>query len=93
METDQSSPPPYFALYLGFTPKQIRERYLNALRDNLKKDEFTLEDDRAICNYVLAHGKHWRKMEDILPGRSEGSIKGRYYSKLCPLLEECRLDQ
>lgn len=30
-------------IYLEFTPKQIRERYLNYLRPNIDKSEFTFE--------------------------------------------------
>ncbi len=35
----------------------------------------------------MSHGKHWRKMEFLLEGRSEGAIKGRYYGKLQSLIE------
>jgi hypothetical protein len=71
-------PPPY----LEFTPKQIRERYLNYLRPEISKEEFSLEEDLNICRFVMEQGKHWRKMEEVLPGRTEGCIKGRYYGKL-----------
>lgn len=72
----------YIPHYIEFTPKQIRERFLNYLRPSIKKDDFHFEEDLKICKYVLEHGKHWRKMEEILPGRPEGCIKGRYYGKL-----------
>jgi hypothetical protein len=60
----------YVFPYLEFTPKQIRERYLNYLRPNINKEDFSLEEDLIIVRFVLEEGKHWRKMEQILPGRS-----------------------
>jgi hypothetical protein len=47
-----------------------------------------LEEDFKICRYVLEHGKHWRKIEELIPSRSEGSIKGRYYGKLQQIIKE-----
>lgn len=53
----------YLPHYTEFTPKQIRERFLNYLRPSIIKDDFQFEEDLKICKYVLEHGKHWRKME------------------------------
>ena len=77
----------YLPHYIEFTPKQIRERFLNYLRPSIKKDDFQFAEDLEICKFVLAHGKHWRKMEEVLPGRPEGCIKGRYYGKLQKIIE------
>jgi hypothetical protein len=40
----------------------------------------------------LENGKHWRKLEEMLPGRPEGSIKGRYYAKLAEIIERAHDD-
>lgn len=34
---------------IEFTSKQIRERYLNYLRPNINKEDFTFEEDLKIC--------------------------------------------
>ena len=52
------------------------------MRPNIDKSEFTFDEDFKICQLVLQQGKHWRKFEDELPGRTEGAIKSRFYSKL-----------
>lgn len=82
----------YLPHYIEFTPKQIRERFLNYLRPSIRKDDFQFQEDLEICKFVLEHGKHWRKMEEILPGRPEGCIKGRYYGKLQKIIEAARND-
>ena len=73
--------------------KQIRQRYLNYLRPNIKKDDFTFEEDLKICEYVIAHGNHWRQMEELLDGRPEGLIKGRYYGRLQKVIESSYVER
>lgn len=86
VEIDKFQNAQYLPPYVEFAPKQIRERYLNYLRPEKSKEEFSLEEDMKICKFVMEHGKHWRRMEEVLPGRAEGCIKGRYYGKLQGLM-------
>jgi hypothetical protein len=86
VETDKFQNTQYLPPYAEFTPKQIRERYLNYLRPEITKEGFSLEEDLKICRFVMEHGKHWRRLEEVLPGRAEGCIKGRYYGKLQRLM-------
>jgi len=66
----------------GRTGKQIRDRYLNKLKPNIKKGEWTLEEDHLLlsCYYQLGH--KWSKIATFLPGRTEGQVKNRFYSHL-----------
>jgi hypothetical protein len=78
--------------YIAFTPKQIRERYLNYLRPNIDRSDFSIDEDFKICKFVLESGKHWRRLEETLPGRPEGTIKSRFYSKLQDVIKTAHED-
>ena len=62
--------------------KQCREHWENVLRPELKKGEWTLEEDLLIMiSYKLCKGS-WSKMIKNFEGRTENSIKNRFFSQL-----------
>ena len=67
----------------GRTPKQIHDRYINYLRDGLKKDPWTSEEDEILINMYQEIGNKWSKMIKKLPGRSGNDIKNRWHKHLC----------
>ena len=46
---------------LGRNPKQIREHYLNFLRPDILKTEWTPKEDLKICELVQEKGRCWKK--------------------------------
>ncbi len=66
----------------GRTGKQIRDRYLNKLKPNIKKAEWTLEEDQLLISCYYQFGHKWSKIATYLPGRTEGQVKNRFYSHL-----------
>lgn len=67
-------------IYPGKTPKQYREHYYNCLETNvLKKIDFTQNEDEIILSFVQGNGRKFAKLSKMMPGRTETSIKNRYY--------------
>ena len=64
----------------GRMGKQCRERWFNHLAPEVKKGEWTAEEDRLIMTSVRDHGTRWSHIVKLLPGRSDNAIKNRYYS-------------
>lgn len=66
----------------GRNRKQLRDHYINFLKKMLCRKEFTLEEDRTILAVVKKYGHSWKRIADLLPGRTPIMIKNRYNSKL-----------
>ena len=66
----------------GRTGKQIRDRYLNKLRPNIRRGEWTIEEDRTLLSCYYQIGHKWSKIATYLPGRTEGQVKNRFYSHI-----------
>lgn len=66
----------------GRTGKQIRERYFNQLDPKIIKSKFTAKEDEEICRLYEQFGPKWLHISKFLEGRTENSIKNRYYSFL-----------
>ena len=66
----------------GRSGKQCRERWNNALDPSLKKGEWTPVEDSIIFAEYRSRGPKWTEIAKLLPGRSENSIKNRFYSTL-----------
>jgi len=62
------------------TGKQIRDRYLNILRPNLKKGEWSQNEDFLLVSLYYSFGHKWSLIAKHMPGRSEAQVKNRFYS-------------
>jgi len=66
--------------------KQCRERWLNHLDPNIKKDEWTEEEDKQIYDLYKRFGTSWSKLAREMKGRTENAIKNRFYSSIRSLI-------
>ena len=64
------------------TGKQIRDRYLNTLDPNTRKDKFSQEEDKKLVKYFLEYGPAWSKIALHFEGRTGDMLKNRFYSSL-----------
>jgi len=71
----------------GRTGKQIRDRYLNKLRPNIKCGDWTPVEDELMIRLLAEVGNRWSLIASHLPGRTEGQVKNRYYSSIKKRLE------
>lgn len=84
----------------GRSGKQCRERWFNTLHPEVKKGGWGPEEDFIIFDSFSKFGSKWSKIAKELPGRTENSIKNRFYStlrristeskKLLPSYEKCK---
>ena len=70
------------------TGKQIRDRFLNALDDNLNKEKFTQEEDEKIIKLYKSYGNSWCRIAKRLKGRTGDMVKNRFYSSLKRIVEK-----
>lgn len=52
------------------TGKQCRERYHNHLRPNIRKGDWTHDEDKTLVQLKMKYGNQWAKIAKHLPGRS-----------------------
>lgn len=64
----------------GRVPKQCRDRYRNHLCPQVKKGAWTPAEDAVIYFYQQRYGNLWAEIAKHLPGRTDLSVKNRYYS-------------
>ena len=66
----------------GRNGKQCRERWCNNLDPDVKKGKWSVEEDTSIFNMFQSAGPKWAYIAKFLPGRTENSIKNRFYSTI-----------
>ena len=64
----------------GRTGKQCREHWFNHLKKGTKVRKWTSEEDETLRKLFEQFGTQWTKMKPFLPGRTENSIKNRFYT-------------
>lgn len=66
----------------GRTGKQVRERWLNHLSPSVTKRPWSIEEDNVIIDQHMKIGNCWSRIAKLLEGRSDNSVKNRYYTTL-----------
>ena len=69
-------------LMINRTGKQIRDRYLNYLDYDKKRDKFTTEEDDKIKELYIKYGSKWTKISKCIDRRTPEMIKNKFYSYL-----------
>lgn len=68
--------------------KQCRERWFNHLNPDLKKGQWTLEEDVFILEQQRVIGNRWSDISKCLQGRNENSVKNRWKSLMKRAMKE-----
>lgn len=66
----------------GRIGKQCRERWTNCLKPDIKKTNWTEEEDNLIIKLQATLGNKWAKMAEFVEGRTDNQIKNRWNSVL-----------
>jgi hypothetical protein len=72
--------------------QDCREMWINHLNPNIKKTDWTPEEDLELFTLILQHGCRWALISRELNGiRSEHSVKNRYNSLMKTMKKQYRL--
>jgi hypothetical protein len=69
------------------TPKQCRERWINHLRPDVRKEPWTDAEDALIFQLSVDIGRKWSMIAGALPGRTDNSVKNRFNSSISKRME------
>ena len=64
------------------TGKQCREHWINKLKSNLTKGNWTSEEDYLLMFFYNKMNRSWKRIIPIFKSRTENSIKNRFFSQL-----------
>lgn len=64
----------------GRSAKQCRERWFLNLDPSINHGPWSAEEDHALMEFVRLNGGKWSLIAKHMPGRTENSVKTRYYS-------------
>jgi len=64
------------------TARQCRDRWMNYLRPDIDKNDWSLEEDILLDHMVHIYGFKWSRIHEFFPNRAYNDIKNRYYSKI-----------
>lgn len=62
--------------------KQCRERWVNILNPEIRRGEWTDEEQRTLFRWLPRYTTSWSLMAGVLSGRTENSIKNYFYSSI-----------
>jgi hypothetical protein len=77
----------------GRSDKQCRERWFNCLNPKVKKGNWNAEEDYKIFFLYKKYGSKWAQIANFFEGRSENSVKNRFYSTLRRYVTEKKKSQ
>ncbi len=68
--------------------KQCRERWINFLSPDIKRDPWTAKEDLLLLEKQKLIGNQWAQIAKEIPGRTENQVKNRFNSMLKKIREE-----
>ena len=71
------------------TARQCRDRWLNYLSPNIRKDPWLWSEDKLLVAKINEMGTHWSNIAKYFVGRSDNHIKNRWYSYLKSRVTQC----